>query len=49
MLRKFIAVGCMVILVLSTGCRKAVEEEKVAADRTEAEFIQIFNGTRIFC
>jgi len=44
MLRKFIAAGCMVIWILSTGCRKAVEEEKVAADRTEAEFIQIFNG-----
>jgi len=44
MLRKFLTTVCMVILMLSMGCQKAVEEEETAEGRTETEFIQIFNG-----
>ena len=44
MLRKFLTTECMVILMLSVGCQKAVEDEEAAPGLTEAEFIQIFNG-----
>jgi len=41
---RLLAIGCMVGLILSMGCRKGVEGEKKAGGRPEAEFIQIFNG-----
>lgn len=44
MLRKFIVIGCMLVLILSTGCHKGVEGEKTVAGRPEAGFIQLFNG-----
>ena len=44
MLRKFYTIVCMVILMLSLGCEKVVEDDKICIDRSKAGFVQIFNG-----
>jgi hypothetical protein len=44
MLRKFFTTACMVILVLSSGCEKATENDKAVVDQTKAGFVRIFNG-----
>ncbi len=44
MLRKFLTIVCMLILMLSVGCGKVIENNKIAADHARAGFVQIFNG-----
>lgn len=44
MLRKFLIAGCTVVVMLSVGCRKAVEEQETTPDTTEEGFVPIFNG-----
>jgi len=44
MLRKFFTIACMVILMLSSGCEKAAENDKAVVDQTKAGLAPIFNG-----
>lgn len=44
MLRKFFTIVCVLILMLSVGCGKVIENDEIAADQTGAGFVQIFNG-----
>ena len=44
MLGKFLIAGCTVVVMLSVGCRKAVEEQETAPDTTREGFVRIFNG-----
>ena len=44
MLRKFFTIACMVIFILSSGCKKAAENDKAAVDQNKAGLVRIFNG-----
>jgi hypothetical protein len=44
MSQKLITIACIAVLVLSVGCRKAVEEQETAPDKAEAGLVKIFNG-----
>ncbi len=44
MLRKFFTITCMVIFILSSGCKKAAENGKAAVDPNKAGLVRIFNG-----
>lgn len=44
MLRKSLTIVCMVILMLSVGCGKVVENDKIGANQTRAGLYQIFDG-----
>jgi len=44
MLRRFVIVTSIIMLVLSANCGRAVESDKVGADRSKAGFVPIFNG-----
>jgi len=44
MMRKFFTIACMVIFILSSGCKKAAENDKAAVDQNKAGLVRIFNG-----
>ena len=44
MLRGLLTIVCLVILMLSAGCGKVIEDDRTGADQAKAGFLQIFNG-----
>jgi hypothetical protein len=42
--RKSLIIAYTVVFMLSSGCKKAVENDKAATDQTKAGFVRIFNG-----